>query len=164
MGARLRSHGLNGPGALTEGNLVGRLIDDHMKGRLPGLIGSEHQWSYAYVDDVAMGHCAALEQGIVGGRYMLGGENTTQHEMFKGVERLTGRRPPRRIPFPIATAMGAIEECRVRILGGLPLVTRGAVEIFKYDWTLDSAVAARELGYRITPLADGLRRTLEARR
>src|SRR5262249_12734824 len=48
-----------GPGSLTEGNLVGRLIADHLRRRLPGLIGPEHRWSYAYVDDVATGHCAA---------------------------------------------------------------------------------------------------------
>ena len=153
-----------GPGSLTEGNLVGRLIDDHLKRRLPGLIGPGHQWSYAFVDDVAVGHCAALERGAVGGRYMLGGENATQQRMFTIVAQLTGRKPPRRIPYGVAAALGALEECRVRTLGGLPLVTRGAVEIFRHDWTLDSSVAARELGYRITPLADGVRRTLEARR
>lgn len=153
-----------GPGSLTEGNLVGRLIDDHLNGRLPGLIGPEHRWSYAFVDDVAAGHCAALERGHVGGRYMLGGENATQQQMFAIVAQLTGRRPPRRIPYPIAGAIGALEECRARVFGGLPLVTRGAVEIFRHDWTLDSRIASRELGYRITPLAGGLERTLEARR
>jgi farnesol dehydrogenase len=152
-----------GPGALTEGNLVGRLIADHLKHRLPGLIGPEHQWSYAYIDDVAAGHAAALERGVAGGRYMLGGENATQQQMFRIVERLTGRKPPRRIPYPIASALAAVEEARVALVGGLPLVTRGAVEIFKYDWTLDSTASMRELGYRITPLVDGLRRMLEAR-
>src|SRR5206468_8224348 len=48
-----------GPGVLSEGNLVGRLIADHLNRRLPGLIGPENSWSYAYVDDVAAGHCAA---------------------------------------------------------------------------------------------------------
>src|SRR5207245_2099720 len=146
-----------------EGNLVGRLIDDHLHGRLPGIIGPEHEWSYAFVDDVAAGHCAALERGAAGARYLLGGENATQRQMFAVVERLTGRKPPRRIPFPVATAMGAIEEWRVRAFGGVPLVTRGAVEIFRHDWTLDSGLASRELGYCVTPLADGIRRTIEAR-
>ena len=84
--------------------------------------------------------------------------------MFTIVQQLTGRKPPRRIPYPLATAIAVVEECRVRMFGGLPLLTRGAVEIFRHDWTLDSGAASRELGYRVTPLADGLRRTLEARR
>jgi hypothetical protein len=65
-----------------------------------------------------------------------------------------------RIPFPIADALGAAEELRVRIFGGLPLVTRGAVEIFRHDWSLDSTRAIRDLGYTMTPLADGVRATV----
>ena len=96
-----------GPGSFTEGNLVGRLIADHLKHRLPGLVGPEHPWSYAYVDDVAAGHCAALERGALGGRYALGGENAPQRRVFEIVQQLTGRRPPLRIPFPVATLLGA---------------------------------------------------------
>jgi farnesol dehydrogenase len=149
-----------GPGTMTEGNLVGRLIADHLKHRLPGLIGPENAWSFAYVDDVAAGHCAALERGQVGGRYALGGENAPQARVFELVETLTGRRRPPRIPFLIADILGAAEELRVALFGGTPLVTRGAVEIFRHDWSLDSRDAIRDLGYSITPLADGIRRTL----
>ena len=153
-----------GPGSMTEGNLIGRLIDDHLKGRLPGVIGAEHRWSYSYVDDVAAGHCAALERGQPTGRYILGGENATQAEMFEIVKQLTGRRVPRRIPYPVASAIGVVEEWRARAFGAAPLVTRGAVDIFRCDWSLDSSVAIRELQYSITPLAAGLERTLEAAR
>jgi farnesol dehydrogenase len=149
-----------GPGTMTEGNLLGRLIADHLKHRLPGLIGPEHAWSCAYVDDVAAGHCAALERGLVGGQYALGGENAPQSRVFELVETLTGRRRPPRIPFPLADLLGAAEELRVTLFGGTPLVTRGAVEIFRHDWPLDSRDAIRDLGYAITPLADGIRRTV----
>lgn len=151
-----------GPGSFTEGNLVGRLIADHLKRRLPGLVGPEKPWSYAYVDDVAAGHCAALERGALGARYVFGGENAPQSRVFELVQQLTGRRPPARIPFPVADALGALEELRVSLIGGTPLITRGAVEIFRYDWSLDSADATREFGYRITPLAEGIRRTVDS--
>jgi len=153
-----------GPGSATEGNLVGRLIADHLRGRLPGVIGPENLWSFAFVDDVAAGHCAALEQGSSGGRYALGGENAPQGHLFEIVQQLTGRKPPMRIPFPIAVALGAAEELRVALVGGTPLVTRGAVDIFRHDWSLDSTSAVRELGYTITPLAEGVRRTLDSLR
>jgi NAD+-dependent farnesol dehydrogenase len=151
-----------GPGSLTEGNLVGRLIGDHLKRRLPGLVGPEQLWSYAYVDDVAAGQCAALDRGANGGRYMLGGANASQYQLFDLVRTLTGRRPPLRIPFPIADMLGAAEELRVRLFGGTPLITRGAVEIFRHDWSLDSSASVHELGYAMTPLADGVRRTVES--
>jgi farnesol dehydrogenase len=149
-----------GPGSFTEGNLIGRLISDHLRRRLPGLIGPEQPWSYAYVDDVAGGHAAALERGGVGGRYILGGDNATQHRVFGIVREITGRRPPPRIPFPVANALGAVEELRAAIFGGMPLVTRGAVEIFRHDWSLDSTASVRELGYTMTPLEEGIRRTI----
>jgi NAD+-dependent farnesol dehydrogenase len=149
-----------GPGSFTEGNLVGRLIADHLKRRLPGLVGPENLWSYAYIDDVAAGHCAALERGVAGERYELGGENAPQTRVFDLVRQITGRRPPMRIPFPVASALGAAEELRVAMFGGTPLITRGAVEIFRHDWSLDSSRAARELGYSITPLDEGIRRTV----
>lgn len=151
-----------GPGSMTEGNLVGRLIADHLNGRLPGVIGPEHPWSFSFVDDVAGGFASALERGRIGGRYTLGGENAPQQRVFDIVQQMTGRRAPRRLPFPLAVAIGAAEEWRARLFGGLPLVTRGAVEIFRHDWSLDSSLAVRELGYAMTPLTDGIARTLEA--
>ncbi len=149
-----------GPGAFSEGNLVGRLIADHLRRRLPGLIGPEHPWSYAFVEDVAAGHRAALEAGDIGGRYYLGGENATLYRVFDLVRRYTGRARPIRIPFPVADALGAAEELRARLFGGTPLVTRGAVEIFRHDWSLDSSGAIAALGYTMTPLDDGIRRTI----
>jgi hypothetical protein len=44
--------------------------------------------------------------------------------------------------------MGAAEELRVALFGGTPLITRGAVEIFRHDWSLDSAEAIRDLATR----------------
>jgi farnesol dehydrogenase len=151
-----------GPGTMTEGNLVGRLIRDHLAGRLPGLIGPERLWSYTLVHDVARAYVDALERGRVGVRYMLCGENVPQRRVFDIVRDLTGRTPPRRIPYVVATAIGALEELRSSLTGATPLVTRGAVEIFRHDWTFDSSDAIRELGYTITPLADGIRETVRS--
>ena len=151
-----------GPGSMTEGNLVGRLIADHLKGRLPGLVGPEQPWSFSFADDVARGFASALERGRIGARYLLGGENASQRHVFELVKQRTGRPVPRRLPFALAYALGAAEEWRVKALGGLPLVTRGAVEIFRHDWSLDSGLAVRELDYTMTPLVDGLGRTIEA--
>jgi hypothetical protein len=41
-------------------------------------------------------------------------------------------------------------------------LTRGVIAIFRRDWPLDSTAAERDLGLRITPLTDGLGRTLAA--
>lgn len=151
-----------GPGAMTEGNLVGKLIADQVRGKVPGMVGPEHRWSYAYVDDVADAHLAAIERAEPGSRYTVGGENATQRRLFEIVREITGRPVPPRIPFPVASAMAAAEELRAHMTGTLPRMTRGVVEIFHHDWALDSSAAMAALGYRITPLASGVRHTIAA--
>ena len=150
-----------GIGPRTEGNLVGRLIHDHLAGRLPGVIGADRIWSYAWAEDVADAHVTALERAPIGARYVLGGENAPQMRIFEIIRAVTGRPLPRRIPFAAAATVGLIEECRARLFGHSPLVTRGAVEIFRHNWTLDSAGSERDLSYRVTPLERGVRTILE---
>lgn len=149
-----------GPGADTEGDLVGRMVRDHLAGRLPGLIGAHLPWSYSYVDDVAAAHVEAVERLSARGEYVVGGENAPQMRVFEIVRELTGRPLPRRLPFPAARAAALVEETWAGWLGRPPRLTRAAVEIFRHDWSQDSRRSEAELGYRITPLEAGLRQFL----
>jgi farnesol dehydrogenase len=133
------------------------MVADHLAGRLPGLLGAECRWSYAFVGDVAAGHVAALERGRIGGRYQLGGENARQMAVFEIVRDLTGAALPWRIPASAAVVVGLAEELRAALTGRPPRLTVGTVEILQRDWVLDSSVAERELGYRVTPLPQGVR-------
>jgi NAD+-dependent farnesol dehydrogenase len=150
-----------GPGPLTEGNLIGRLIAEQMAGRLPGLVGATRRWSFAYVDDVAAGHVAALERGRIGERYLLGGENAEQMRLYEIVRELSGAPLPRRIPFWAAVPAALAYEARAAMFGLVPRLTVGTLEILDRDWILDSELACRELGYTMTPLATGIARLVE---
>jgi NAD+-dependent farnesol dehydrogenase len=150
-----------GPGPATEGNLVGRLVRDHLAGRLPGIIGADRLWSFAFVDDVAAAHVAALTRGEPGREYLVGGENAPQMRLFEILRQLRGTSLPRRIPFGVATALAYLEEALASLVGRPPLLTRGAVEIFRHDWPLESLPSAEALGYDVTPLEHGLRRLLD---
>ena len=152
-----------GPGAQTEGNLVGRLVGDHLAGRLPGVIGASHIWSCAHVNAVADAHVRALEVGTPGEEFILGGDNVAQMRVFEVVRELTGRRLPFRIPTSIALAAGAMSEAQARLTGRPPLVTRGAVHIFRHDWPLDSTTSAQRLDYRPLDLRVGLEALLRER-
>lgn len=149
-----------GPGKVTEGNLVGAMVADHLRGRLPGIVGADRVWSYAWVEDVARGHVAAMERGRPGARYRLGGENAPQARVFEIVRELTGRRPPRRVPASAAALVGAAAEGLAALTGRTPLLTAGTVEILARDWVMDSSEAARDLEYRVTPLRDGVARVV----
>jgi len=152
-----------GPGTETEGNLIGRLVREHLEGKLAGIVGASRIWSYAYVDDVAAAHVRALEAGAAGEEFVLGGENARQLKVFEIVRALTGRPLPRQIPYPVAAAVGVVEEARARLTGRPPLITRGAVEIFRYDWTLATGNSESRLGYRSIGLEEGLGHVLGSR-
>ena len=95
-----------GPGDMTEGNIVARMIADHLNGRLPALVGpGDRRWSYAFVEDVAEGHALALEKGRAGDRFVLGGENATLARVFDLVREIAGVPPPR-LPDPLRRRLG----------------------------------------------------------
>lgn len=152
-----------GSGKATEGNLVGQMIADHLAGRLPGLIGADRPWSYSYVEDVADAHVNALMPGVSAGEYLLGGDNAPPMRVFEIVREETGAPLPRRIPFPVAHMAGWAAEMRARVTGRAPVITRAIVEIFRHDWSMDSARSVEKLSYRVTPLNVGVRALLSAR-
>jgi len=151
-----------GPGDMTEGNIVARLVADHLNGRLPALVGpGDRRWSYAFVENVAEGHALALEKGRSGDRFVLGGENATLARVFDLVREIAGVPPPRlRIPYGIASALGRAQWVWAELTGHPPQLTHGEVGVFREEWACDSARAEREIGYEWRPLAEGLRETV----
>ncbi len=154
-----------GPGPLTEGNLVGGMVQQYLKGKFPGLLGSgEQRWSFSFNAEVVQAHLAALEKGRAGEEYFLAGDNRSLNDLFSVIGRLTGVTfPVRHLSFGTGKALGALEVARARLFNHRPQLTPGVVEVFKRDWVYSSGKASRELGYRVVPLEEGLRRTLEAR-
>jgi len=151
-----------GPGPATEGNLVARLMSDQLARRLPGVVGPEHTWSFSFVDDVADAHVAAATHAAPAREYSVGGINAPQGSIYAFVREQRGCAVPPRLPYALATAGAAVLEMTAALTRRPPLLTRGVVEIFRHDWPLESTAAARDLGLRMTPLTDGLARTLAA--
>lgn len=152
-----------GPGDLTDGNIVVKMVSDHLAGRFPGIIGpGDRLWSYSYVEDVADGHLAALERGRAGERYILAGENVPMDGLFETLHAVSGVRPPRfHIPYPVATTLGYACVAWAELTGHPPLLTHEVVGVFREHWAYTSAKAERELCYRPRSLRDGLARTVE---
>ncbi len=152
-----------GPGKWTEGNSVSRLVDLYDRGRLPFLLaGGRGVGNYAYVSDLVAGFIAAMERGRPGERYILGGENASLRHLFDLVDQASDRRHLR-LPLPaaLARAYARMEWRRAEWLGSYPLITPGWLETLLRDGAFSCAKAERELGYRVTPLAEGIRQTWE---
>jgi NAD+-dependent farnesol dehydrogenase len=153
---------LFGPGACTDGNLVGKMIWWIARGRFPGLIGGgDRIWNLAYLPDVVSGHISALEHALPGQRYILGGHNVSLEELVTRIYGLLGRPPHyRRLKVGTAEFLGRSFEWAARITGRAPDLTRGVAGVYRHHWAYDSAKAERALGYALTPLEKALGQTV----
>jgi nucleoside-diphosphate-sugar epimerase len=152
-----------GPGKLTEGNTVSLMIDQYDRGRFPVLPGrGENVGNYALVDDLVEGHVLAMEKGTVAERYILGGENSSLKGLLRLVDESTRRRHFQvSLPRSVSMFYAALEKRKADWFGVYPRITPGWMKTFLEDWAYTSAKAERELGYRITPLREGVARTLD---
>ncbi|HZZ26467.1 MAG TPA: NAD-dependent epimerase/dehydratase family protein [Pirellulales bacterium] len=152
-----------GPGRLTEGNSISRLIDMYDRGKFPFLLGGGRNiGNWVFVEDVVQGLILAMEQGRVGEKYLLGGENASLKEFFALVDKISGRRQFQiTIRRPAAMVYAWLQKQRAQWFGVYPQITPDWVRLFLADWAYSSAKAQRELGYRITPLEEAVRKTYD---
>ncbi len=128
---------------------TGKMIRDAARGRMPAYV--ETGLNIVHVDDVAEGHALALEKGVIGERYILGGEDFSLGALFALVARVAGRRPPRiRLPIgplvPLALACEALAR-----LGVEPVVTRETLAMARKKMFFSSDKARAALGYAPRP-------------
>jgi farnesol dehydrogenase len=148
---------LYGPGRLTAGNIVARSIIPLLNGRMPFGLAIK-AWSYAFVGDVVAGLATIIEGEPPSRRYILGGDNRTGAEFYHALHQASGKKPPRcNIPLGVAAVTGYGEYLLAQLFGRQPtMLTHEVARIYGRSWTYDSSRAIRELGYRITPLEEGL--------
>jgi farnesol dehydrogenase len=152
-----------GPGQLSEGNAMAALIRDYRRGTGPFLLNyGVNVGNYGYVDDVARGVYLALEQGKIGERYILGGDNASLLELYKLIDKVDGKthwKLPmyKFIPLLVAHSL----KLWARLTGVYPRITPGWVRTFLVDWKYSCDKAKKELGYDPISLEEGLKRTCE---
>ena len=151
-----------GPGAITAGNHVVESLLLHARGKLPGMLGAgDRRMSLAYVEDVASGFAAAIDRAPDGSAYILGGDNATLVDLFAAFQAETGIAPPKiKIPYAAARLIGRMQRWRAELFGIEPELTDEVVRIYAREWAYASDRAERELGYTVTPLREGIARTV----
>jgi dihydroflavonol-4-reductase len=123
---------------------------------MPGFVDTG--LNLVHVDDVAAGHLAALQQGRIGERYILGGENVSLAEMLADIAHLVGRHPPKlRIPRSAVYPLAYGAELIARLSGREPFMTVDGLRMARYKMFFDDGKARRELGYTSRPYREGLR-------
>jgi dihydroflavonol-4-reductase len=140
---------------------TGRILLDAARGRIPAFVDTG--LNFVHVDDVAAGHLLAFEKGRIGERYILGGENLTLKQILDKLAAITGLPSPSiRVPYVVALATGVVDELFTgRIMKREPRATIDAVRMGRKKMFVSSAKAERELGWKIVPVDDALRRATD---
>jgi dihydroflavonol-4-reductase len=134
---------------------TGRIIVEAAKGKMPGYVDTG--LNIVHVDDVAAGQLLAAEHGVVGERYILGGENLSLVEILGEVARVTGRRPPMlKIPYAAVLPIAAGAEMMARLTGREPFTTLDGVRMSRKKMFFSSAKAMRDLGYAPRPAREAI--------
>jgi len=139
----------------------GRIIVDFLKKKFPAYVDTG--LNLVDVRECARGHIAALEKGRSGERYILGGENLTLKQILDKLAVITGLPSPKvRVPYVLALATGVVDEVVTgRIRGREPRATIDAVRMGRKKMFVSSAKAERELGWKVAPVEEALRRAAD---
>ena len=137
---------------------TGRIVVDFLNRNFPAYVDTG--LNLVDVKEVARGHLLAMEKAKPGERYILGGENLTLKQILDKLSAISGIPAPRlQVPHGVALGFAALDEVFTgRLRGKEPRATIEAVRMGRKKMFASSAKAERELGYRVIPVEDALRR------
>jgi dihydroflavonol-4-reductase len=114
------------------------------------------------VEDVALGHILAMEEGVVGERYILGGDNLTFTQVFEMLADITGLAEPSKPMSPgLVRLAGSLMELSARLRGGDPMITsKLARDYVGANVWVTSEKAEQKLGYQHRSAREALARSV----
>ena len=152
-----------GPGYLSESNGVTRMIKQYMEGSwrlLPG--DGLSLGNYVYVEDVVSGHLLAMQKGLAGERYVLGGDNISYMQLFEFIRNASGvKHRLFKVPLWLMMALAGLMQGISAITGRPPLIVPNLVRKFSHNWIVSSQKAIRELGYEARNAEEGIKQTVQ---
>lgn len=135
---------------------TGRFIVEAASGRIPAYVDTG--LNIVHVDDVAAGHLLAFENGKIGERYILGGQNMTLGRILATIADLRGfRRPRLKLPHGAIAPLAYVSEAAARLTGREPFVTVDGARMARKPMYFSSAKAERALGHFAKPAEVALR-------
>lgn len=153
-----------GPGIDSQGNTMTRIIKGAIEGTwhiIPG--NGKGIGNYVLVEDVARGMARVMEEGRNGEGYILGGDNATYDELFRMVQRFVPQKMKLiKAPYLLLYLAALEEESRATWTGKAPFITRHGAKKFTGNWAVSTSKIKRELGFRHTPLEEGLGLTIKS--
>ena len=137
-----------GPGDIKP-TPTGKLILDAAAGKIPAFVDTGLNW--VHVDDVAMGHLQALENGKFGERYILGNENFSMKVLLEKIASITGKSAPKiQLPHNFVLPIAYVAEWWAKLTRSKnePMATVSGVKLSKKKMYFSVDKAKTELGYK----------------
>jgi dihydroflavonol-4-reductase len=129
---------------------TGRIVVDAVRGRIPAYVDTG--LNVVHVDDVAEGHLLAFEKGLIGQRYVLGGDNLDLADLLRLIAETAGLAPPKiKLPREALFPLAHVFEFVARLTGEEPLLTVDGLRMAEKKMFFSSSKAERELGYMHRP-------------
>ena len=144
-----------GPGD-TRPTPTGKLVLDFLNGRIPAFVDTT--LNVVHVDDLAAGHLLALEQGVIGRSYIIGGENVAMGTLLADLARFSNLPAPRwQVPRAFALGIGSLSQLvEGRLLKREPAVALEAARMSTTNMMFSDQRAREELGYSPRPAAEAI--------
>ncbi len=130
---------------------TGKFVLDFLNGKMPAFVDTA--MNVCHVDDLALGHVAALEYGQKGRSYILGGENLTMREILQALADCSGLRMPRfQVPRALVITAGAASSLvEGRLLRREPRVALEAARMSTTKMIFNDDRARAEIGHKSRP-------------
>ncbi len=135
---------------------TGKVVLDFLNGRMPGFVDTA--LNVTHVDDLALGHLAALERGRGGRSYILGGENLSMRAILQALAGYSGLPMPRlEVPLGLVLAAGiASDLIEGRLLRREPHVPLEAARMSATRMVFSDQRARAEIGYTSRPAREAI--------
>lgn len=139
---------------------TGRLVIEAAKGKVPAYV--ESGLNVVNVNDVAEGHWLALNKGVPGEKYILGGENRTLLEIFTLIAKAADVRPPLiKVPHNFVLPIAYLSEAWARwVTGKEPFTTVDGVNMSRNPMYYSSEKAMNSLGYSPKPIKPAIKESI----
>jgi len=151
-----------GPGHECNGNTMNVLLKNILSMRLAFVPSCDNVVAnYAFVDDVAKGHFLAMEKGLGGEKYILGGENLSYRSFFQIIKQNSGMKIRLiRIPKLLIKIWSFLYMSVCGLLRKETHISPKIIDRLAQNRALSCDKAITQLGYSITPFSEGIQKTI----
>lgn len=151
-----------GPGIKAGGNVFDRFLRKVLKMGIAFVPSCKNVLAnYAYVDDVVTGHFLAMEKGLGGEKYILGGDNISYEEFFNTIRNNAGKKIRLvTVPTFLFLAWSYLHMAICSIIGKHTNISPKIIRRLSQSRALSCEKARRQLGYSITPFSTGIQQTI----